>query len=761
MNKSIKFYNTIEECNKNRIKVVNPKYNHIRAFYDIACDYKQLSYYILSIRNYILKYKFDKNIELNEPEENKILQQSIDTILKLDFYRDISNVSVNNTLHYMFDKMFMGIYVKIVDNSVLIYQPFANMHYKNNWKDKIKFKVDNNNITDDIYKYIKYNKSNKNRERGDWSYINKNVDEWTTNNCLIGTTVNPQIKMSNVGDNQRFILLHYLLKETCKKYTISNCEFIINRRDNPVMKKNLTEPYHDIYDDYNKELTSHKYNKYCPILSTSSSDDFADIAIPNEDDILISDNKYFINACKNNYKDVLLQKNPIWEDKKNIALFRGSATGCGITIDTNQRLKLAHLSYTLNKSYLDAKIVGWNKRPKKFMNKPLETIDPNDFNFKEGNKMTRDEQLQYKYHIYADGHVAAYRLTWLLSTGSVILMIKSKYKYRLWYFDLLEEGVHYISVKEDLEDLDEKINWCLNNDNTAKQIGINAKDLFDKYLTKEGQINYMAIVLNKIASNTNYEKLNRPIDYWNNNLDIELMFIPKKFNYKNKKMAILVPFRNNKVENRQLHYKAFIKHMIKLLDYMKIISDQHILVVIIEQSNDDKKFNRGKLLNIGYKYIKKKGYDYIITHDIDMYPNNNAFKYYRVYPKNPIHIADRVDKKKYNYEYFMGGILSISNTDFENCNGYPNNFWGWGGEDDELYKRMKRNNLIVHRPHDGVIYTLEHTYSKSSGMEKEEKKKLKYEHKTTWNSNGLNNLTYKLLNTNKIHDYIHQITVQL
>ena len=55
-----------------------------------------------------------------------------------------------------------------------------------------------------------------------------------------------------------------------------------------------------------------------------------------------------------------------------MAVFRGSCTGCGITIDTNMRLKAAYLSekYKLEgKNILDAKLIGWNKKPKADINR--------------------------------------------------------------------------------------------------------------------------------------------------------------------------------------------------------------------------------------------------------------------------------------------------------------------------------------------------------------------------------------------------------
>jgi len=62
-----------------------------------------------------------------------------------------------------------------------------------------------------------------------------------------------------------------------------------------------------------------------------------------------------------------------WENKVATAFFRGTATGGGVTIEQNQRLKLAYLSSELEKKLkgeddvplVDAKIVGWNLRDKK------------------------------------------------------------------------------------------------------------------------------------------------------------------------------------------------------------------------------------------------------------------------------------------------------------------------------------------------------------------------------------------------------------
>lgn len=43
----------------------------------------------------------------------------------------------------------------------------------------------------------------------------------------------------------------------------------------------------------------------------------------------------------------------------------------------------------------------------------------------------------------------------------------------------------------------------------------------------------------------------------------------------------------------------------------------------------------------------------------------------------------------YETRRYFGGVVSFSRDDFEAINGFPNTFWGWGGEDDEMYSRIK------------------------------------------------------------------------
>lgn len=39
------------------------------------------------------------------------------------------------------------------------------------------------------------------------------------------------------------------------------------------------------------------------------------------------------------------------------------------------------------------------------------------------------------------------------------------------------------------------------------------------------------------------------------------------------------------------------------------------------------------------------------------------------------------------YNEFFGGVSGLTVEQFRKINGFPNAFWGWGGEDDDLWNR--------------------------------------------------------------------------
>ena len=114
-----------------------------------------------------------------------------------------------------------------------------------------------------------------------------------------------------------------MLEELCKYRQVPDIEFFINRRDFPILTKNGFEPYYDIWDSKEYPLVSHNYDKYIPVLSMSSSDEFADILSPTYEDwvrVQSKENKWFPKS-RQTYKDDMF--NIPWEEKKNNCCFQG------------------------------------------------------------------------------------------------------------------------------------------------------------------------------------------------------------------------------------------------------------------------------------------------------------------------------------------------------------------------------------------------------------------------------------------------------
>jgi hypothetical protein len=129
------------------------------------------------------------------------------------------------------------------------------------------------------------------------------------------------------------------------------------------------------------------------------------------------------------------------------------------------------------------------------------------------------------------------------------------------------------------------------------------------------------------------------------------------------------------------------------------LNDLDYQIFIIEQS-DDKPFNRGKLLNVGYKFACDKGCDYFVFHDVDMLPEDVDYSY----SDKPLHLATHLQEHDYETTFFdyFGGVTMFTKEDFELINGFSNEYWGWGFEDDDLLIRCYDSNLDLNKQEIGV-----------------------------------------------------------
>ena len=162
-------------------------------------------------------------------------------------------------------------------------------------------------------------------------------------------------------------------------------------------------------------------------------------------------------------------------------------------------------------------------------------------------------------------------------------------------------------------------------------------------------------------------------------------------------------------------------------------------IYIIEQS-DEKDWNRGILYNAGY---------YVAATDDRSFLFINCNTDYTI-PEEPLPDEFYMHKDGFldlhGYEGGLGSACAFYMDAFEKCNGFPSNFWGWGGEDYAIKKRIDFSGLQIHRPSNlykkWIKEKQDHPRDDSkNGRNTELANQMTNE--TMWES-GLNNLAYEI-----------------
>ena len=88
--------------------------------------------------------------------------------------------------------------------------------------------------------------------------------------------------------------------------------------------------------------------------------------------------------------------------------------------------------------------------------------------------MSIKDQLDYKFIFCLEGKCISTNLYWAMSSNSVCVMPEPKYE--SWFMEgKLKDGVHYIKVKDDFSDAEEKIEFYMNEDDKCLEIIDNAQ----------------------------------------------------------------------------------------------------------------------------------------------------------------------------------------------------------------------------------------------------------------------------------------------
>jgi hypothetical protein len=224
--------------------------------------------------------------------------------------------------------------------------------------------------------------------------------------------------------------------------------------------------------------------------------------------------------------------------------------------------------------------------------------------------------------------------------------------------------------------------------------------------------------------------------------------------------TICVPYRN-----RATHLALFLENTVP-----KLPENFHVLIV--EQSGDNQLFNRGKLLNIGFTEFKDKT-KYFMTHDVDINPTQETIDTLYTKPVDENAVLGIYT----SHHNTLGGIVKLRSSTIHKCNGFINEYWGWGAEDKTLQNRCEFYGFSIEK---NVLNNDEnrHTYftilndinDRAKSPDLNPRTQFEYQLFRTLSKerklqsikkSGLSNLEYTVLKTNSICENVTHILVKL
>ncbi|XP_071536173.1 beta-1,4-galactosyltransferase 4-like [Panulirus ornatus] len=214
------------------------------------------------------------------------------------------------------------------------------------------------------------------------------------------------------------------------------------------------------------------------------------------------------------------------------------------------------------------------------------------------------------------------------------------------------------------------------------------------------------------------------------------------------KVAIIVPYRD-----RQHQVGPFLNHMHTFLRRQQL----NYSIYFVEQYGSDL-FNRARLLNVGFLEARKEGpWDCYAFHDVDMLPEND-FHLYHCSPQ-PRHLAVATSNNNYRsshslrYNTYFGGACLMTEAHIKRVNGWSNIYWGWGGEDDDMWRRIAFTDMAVWR------YPARYARYKMIRHKPQVVNKHRYKvlarNTGKFPTDGLNSLTYTLKSVTRYPLYTH------
>jgi hypothetical protein len=162
-----------------------------------------------------------------------------------------------------------------------------------------------------------------------------------------------------------------------------------------------------------------------------------------------------------------------------------------------------------------------------------------------------------------------------------------------------------------------------------------------------------------------------------------------------RRLTVVVPYRDR------------AQHLTQLVPALTAVLREQGMrrrIVVVEQE-DGQPFNRGRLLNIGMQ-LTADTTDYYCLHDVDAVPVLANY----ACPSQPLRLVTRLvgadgEPRQRNCHYFSGAV-SVRKDQVFAANGFSNDYWGWGKEDDDFFFRLLLAGYLCYFDAEGTFRDL-------------------------------------------------------
>jgi Glycosyl transferase family 90 len=116
-----------------------------------------------------------------------------------------------------------------------------------------------------------------------------------------------------------------------------------------------------------------------------------------------------------------------------------------------------------------------------------------------------EEQCRHRYILSLEGNDVATSLKWIMSSNS--LCLSPALHYETWFMEgTLKPGVHFAEVRDDFEDLEDKISYYEAHPDEAKEIIANAQAYWQNFLDAKRERLVSLLVVQKYLERTGQRK---------------------------------------------------------------------------------------------------------------------------------------------------------------------------------------------------------------------------------------------------------------